>query len=275
MVLFTLSAFNSNVTMSTIGAFDASAASILDTSANATLEVNLQDMLDTFKFSTESTNFDDVSANDVRYYVYRDSWSGFTDASLNVVNAEVLVNPIVSVDSTSIAYPSNQMLVKHDFIRYIAQRLFNTAYGVDLFSNEDDLIANLNSLGGLSAGVLSQIKAKLDECDVLTQGDVATSADTNGVYYATDVNATTANLSRELLRQLYASAPSRFSELSTSTINSIPFQANDVITFKLSIDAAPTQNVLTNVAAIPTRTYTITLLLTADPSNPVPADLLV
>jgi hypothetical protein len=68
--------------------FDASAAVALDTDADATLYISTTNE-NTFKFSTESTNFDDVSVNDVRYYVW-DQWTGFTDASLNVVNAQVL-----------------------------------------------------------------------------------------------------------------------------------------------------------------------------------------
>lgn len=272
MVSFTLSAFNADISMSTVGVFDASAAVALDTSANATLYVNLADMLSTFKFSSESTNFDDVSLNDVRYYVYKNQWSGFNDASLNVINAQVLVSPITSVTSTGVAYPNNQMLVKHDFIRYIAQKLFNTPYGVDLFSNESALITNLNTLGGISTGVLSQIVTKLDACDTAgTSPSVAIYTDENEVKYSTDEQPDTTNLSRELLRQLYASAPDRFSALSTSTINSIPFQSGDIITFKLNINAAPTQNLVTSVSAIPARSYTISLNMVADPTNPIPA----
>jgi hypothetical protein len=52
------------------------------------------------------------------------------------------------------------MLVKHDFIRYISN-LFNTPYGTDLFSNETELITDLNNLGDITTGVLFQINAKL------------------------------------------------------------------------------------------------------------------
>jgi hypothetical protein len=89
----------------------------------------------TFKFSTESTNFDDVSVNDVRYYVYQDQWTGFTDASLNVVNAQVLTGAVVTT-SKSVAYLPKEMLVKHDFIRYISNNLFNTPYGTDVLQRD-------------------------------------------------------------------------------------------------------------------------------------------
>jgi hypothetical protein len=53
------------------------------------------------------------------------------------------------------------MLVKHDFIRYISNNLFNT-HGTDLFSNETELITDLNNLGDITTGVLFQINAKLN-----------------------------------------------------------------------------------------------------------------
>jgi hypothetical protein len=76
-MLFTISAFNSDVSMGTAGTLMQVVA--LDTDADATLYINHPNE-NTFKFSTESTNFDDVSVNDVRYYVYQDQWTGFTDA---------------------------------------------------------------------------------------------------------------------------------------------------------------------------------------------------
>lgn len=271
-MFFTISAFNSDVSMGTAGTFDASAAVALDTSANATLKISTADMLATFKFSTESTNFDDASVNDVRYYVYQSEWTGFNDASLNVVNAEVKTGAVVTVDSRADAYPSNQMLVKHDFIRYIAKNLFNTPYGVDLFSNETELITDLNTLGGITSGVLSQINDKLTQCSTAGSGSVAIYTDASlGVNYATDVQSEPTNISRELLRQMYAAQPARFKDLTTNTINSIPFVVGDIITFKLTIDAELTQHLLTDVDPIPPRTYTISLTLSDDPVNPIPA----
>jgi hypothetical protein len=272
-MLFTISAFNSDVSMGTAGTFDASAAVALDTDADATLYISTTQMKNTFKFSTESTNFDDVSVNDVRYYVYQDQWTGFTDASLNVVNAQVLTGAVVTTNSKSVAYLPKEMLVKHDFIRYISNNLFNTPYGTDLFSNETELITDLNNLGDITTGVLFQINAKLANCDV-SGGDVAIYTDTSGdVMYATDVQSEPTNISRELLRQMYAASSSRFSGLSTNTINSIPFIDGDIITFKLTVDAELTQHTLTGVEPILPRTYTISLTLTDDlitNSNPVP-----
>jgi hypothetical protein len=62
-------------------------------------------------------------------------------------------------------------------IRYISNNLFNTPYGTDLFSNETELITDLNNLGDITTGVLFQINAKLANCDV-SGGDVAIYTDT-------------------------------------------------------------------------------------------------
>jgi hypothetical protein len=67
--------------------------------------------------------------------------------------ASLLINPSNAMldkgDSSSpilsVGIPS-KMLVKHDFLRYLALKLFNTAQGVDLFNNESALISNLNTV---------------------------------------------------------------------------------------------------------------------------------
>jgi hypothetical protein len=80
------------------------------------------------------------------YILYhQDQWTGFTDASLNVVNAQVLTGAVVTTNSKSVAYLPKEMLVKHDFIRYISNNPFQ--HLTDLFSNETELITDLNNLG--------------------------------------------------------------------------------------------------------------------------------
>jgi hypothetical protein len=278
MVSFTLTEFNSTVSMDVSGRFDASAAFVLDSSAIAVLYVSTAAMQNTFRFTTESTNFDDVSLNDVKYYVYKDNWTNFNDGSLNPVNAHLsTINQITTTNSAGAILNSNELLVKHDFLRYVATRLFNTPYGVDLFSNEAALISNLNLKGGLESGILSDISGKLFACDIsaATTPSVAIYGDL-GSRYATDEQADATNICRELLRQLYNSAPNRFSALTdgeTSTIRKIPFVDDDIINFKIIVNAATGQETITGVVPIPARTYTISLVLTSNPANinPVPA----
>lgn len=275
MVNFTITEFNSTQTMDVSATFDAVATVAVDASAVAVLYVSTAAMQNTFRFSTESTNFDDVSLTDVRYYVYKDNWTPFDDASLNVFNSYLTTNPMTTTTGSGTALNSNQLLVKHDFLRYIAFRLFNTPYGVDLFRNESALISNLNTRGSLASGVLSDISGKLFACDVSAASVPSVAVNgTLGARYATDVQSGTTNICREFLRQLYGSAPSRFSTLTdglTATIRKIPFVDGDIINFKLTVNAATGQHNLTGVSAIPPRTYNISFVLSSNPVNPVPA----
>jgi hypothetical protein len=79
---------------------------------------------------------------------------------------------------------------------------------------------------------------------------------------------TNANLTRVLLGQVLSSAPSRIYDLSAIALNdnlalekfSIPFEDGDSISFKLTLNAAPTQHELVGKAtAVPARTYKIRL----------------
>jgi hypothetical protein len=81
------------------------------------------------------------------------------------------------------------MLVKHDFIRYISNNLFNTPYGTDLFSNETELITDLNNLGDITTGVLFQINAKLANATCLAEMWLSIPTQSGDVMYATDVQS--------------------------------------------------------------------------------------
>ena len=72
------------------------------------------------------------------------------DGILNPVHAMMddtaSENPIATGDSNG-TYVDNRMLVKHDFVRYLALKLFNTYQGVDLFSNENAMKEDLAAKG--------------------------------------------------------------------------------------------------------------------------------
>jgi hypothetical protein len=84
-----------------------------------------------------------------------------------VVNAQVLTGAVVTTNSKSVAYLPKEMLVKHDFIRYISNNPFQ--HLTDLFSNETELITDLNNLGDITTGVLFQINAKLATATCLAE----------------------------------------------------------------------------------------------------------
>ena len=149
--------------------------------------------------------------------------------------------------------------MKHDFIRYIALRLFNTIQGVDLFSNEKDLHENLTYFGETVRNNIDTIISGIST----TSSNETMSYDASGNKYLTNDASGNSNLSRELMRQIAASDPSRFYNNGDNNagLKSMPLRENDNILFKLTITSATGQNTLTGVGEIPSRSYTIKLVL--------------
>jgi len=168
-----------------------------------------------------------------------------------------MMNKSESVSTYALsAYDTSKNLMKHDYLRYLSYRLFNTPFGVDLFSNETALLENIATKG---ATVHSNIQNSLATVDT---SNVAGTLDASGFRYFVNSDSTNTNLSRELLRQIAANAPARFATVTdTSGVQSIPLLAEDSINILLTVYATPGQNALTGVAAIPARTYTIKLVM--------------
>jgi hypothetical protein len=242
---------------------------VLDASANATavFEVSLADMQSCFQYQTDSSDITDVDSTDIRYYVNPASWPTLNPAN-GMMNHAQSTNQI-AVSSSTGDYPSNKMLVAHDFVRYLALKLFNTQYGVDLFNNEVDLLKGIrricdeSSAGHTWYDIVSKINA------VGTSGTNANIVGTDGSKYMTNADTSTANLGRALLQQLLGSVPERFSNINaTDSAQPLPFQEGDSISFKLTIAPADGQEDLTGVAAFSARSYEIRLVMVSTtPSN--------
>ena len=237
--------------------------------ATAVFYVKLSDMREIFQFQAHAS---DPSLNDaifdpssnLRYYVFRRSWP----TSLKINPAHAMMDRVESLGQSSSEndiFTPNKSLVKHDFIRYIALKLFNTARGVDLFKNESDILENLTYYSEVSR---VGVQSVLDTVSTLS-ADTTMNTDSSGNKYSTNDNNTIFNISRELMRQIAVSAPSRLTDsgvvatAADGIIQSVPLFENDTLNFKVTVDAAPGQNALTNVAAIPARTYNIKLIMKA------------
>jgi len=253
MVNFTLSALNQEFTLGVSGELAGEAPSALDVSAVAVYNVKLSDMLNVFKFQSDSIDVNDISASDIQYYVYRNAWPAAL--KLNPVHAGLDSNPILATSGDIVA---DKNLVKHDFVRYLAQQLFNTPHGVDLFSNEDALLSDLVSKGATARG---NIETALDAVN-----QASASAGTAPHKYSTNALTGNTNICRELMRQVANVAPARFHGIANqTTVQSVPLAVNDTLNFKVSITAAANQHLLTDrPAAFDTRVYKIQLVLKSD-----------
>jgi len=267
MVNFTLSGLNTTLSMDLSGTLAGEAPAALDVSATAIYYVKTSDMLKVFKFQTDSFDVNDISASDIKYYVFRDSSAWPANLKINPAHAAMSANAMLTT-----GVDASKNLVKHDFVRYLAQSLFNTVHGVDLFSNESDLLENIALKG---QGARTAIELALDNVNAVKAS--LGSADASGYYYTTNDLTGNTNICRELMRQIANGAASRFAGTVASTLQqSVPLVNGDTLNFKVTVAAAPLQNDLTGrTGPFDARVYKIQLILCADAGisgNVVPVD---
>lgn len=239
--------------------------------ADSVFYVRLSDMLSVFKFRTPTTGGGSLSqaifdaSSDIQYYVFRKCWP--TSLKINPSHAMLDQN-----DSSGMltdggggggGFAANKSLVKHDFIRYISLHLFNTIHGVDFLSNETELLENITYYGEVArVGIMSV----LDTVGTLS-ADITMAADVSGNRYLTNIATGNTNISRELLRQISIAVPERLESITDASggvggvLLSVPLQENDTLNIKIVMEASPGQHNVTNVAAIPARSYNIKLIM--------------
>lgn len=275
---FVLSALSTSVTMNTQAVMDTGEVStILDSSAVAVFNINLNSVKDVFKFSSTTYDIsDNLPSGEMHYFVHANEWP--TDVIINpsdsMMDKAGSVNPILTVPL------STEMLVKHDFIRYLALKLFNTAMGTDLFSNEGALLNDLNAKGLVAWTDISE-----NLWEYATTNTSSAEIDNMGVLLdpssnqlcTTDHFSGDTNLCRELYQQLVftSSGRSRFQNVILDGNNQapIPFIAGDSISFLYTINPAANQHNVTGVSAFGGRSYKIKLqIVSSGASNTVPTD---
>jgi uncharacterized protein YjbI with pentapeptide repeats len=257
LIDFTLSGLNQTFSLSTLATLDASSIAVETTDATAVFYVRLSDMTEIFQYQTDSFDINDVSSSDIKYYVFQRKWP--SELRINPTHAMMNKTDSAGMLGSGEGYAADKSLVKHDFIRYIALRLFNTIQGVDLFSNEKDLHENLTYFGETVRNNIDTIFSGIST----TSSNETMAYDASGNKYLTNDASGNTNLCRELMRQIAAAEPSRFynNGENTAGLKSMPLRENDNILFKLTIMSASGQNILTGVSEIPSRSYTIKLVI--------------
>ena len=165
-----------NVLKALISADDASADTKILPKLCAKLDVHVADVRDIFQFSTNSVDLTDISSEDMYFFVDANKFRDLpvsTDAYNVAVNGspvpgsltdELLVDQIGRAyvhdpkhpdgakpkqgidfenDVKSNAYTVDNKGMIKDLFRDLANQMFNTQYGVDIFSNETDLCNNV------------------------------------------------------------------------------------------------------------------------------------
>ena len=250
-----LSAFDSSFALTTNGLVGEKAVSISgDATITLSTTVSKDILRNTFFYRT-----DDVILGDSSFvYHYVDSVA-FTNATsiLNPKNGTI-------ASTTDGAYIAGDNISK-DYLRDLAKQLFGTTLGVDLFSNENAVVTNINSkCDDVATAVFSKLT------DVNLSSASFTDASFNNYKYSKDDDTDT-NICRELLTQMYALAPTRFSDGTSyaytgngNTLDGyfqIPFQSGDVISYKVTVTPAADQltAIATGVSALTPRSYQVNL----------------
>jgi len=274
---FSLPALNRSFQLDVSGAILREAPDAMtDVSATAIYNFKTSHMNNIFKYYSDSNDINDLTdGTDVRYYVFMNQWPA--DASLNPAHA--LMKPasghMLSADGVNVV--DNKNLVKHDFTRYLAFKLFNTVYGVDLFNNEDALHEDISSKGRTAKNAIMTVLNNVSTSTTTGTTIVVGQTDASNNRYSTNANTATSNICRELMRQIASVAPSRFydasfNDASGNPYRTVPLRAGDTINFKVFISAAANQHNLTGRAAqFEERVYKIQLVL-SDSSNITPVD---
>ena len=259
---FVLDKFSGAYTMATLATmYSGATPTLLDVSATATYYISQTNINNVFKFQSDSWDFNDISASDIRYFIHMDQWP--SDLLINPVNA-MLDSPGSSNAILQVGIP-NRMLVKHDFIRYLALKLFNTASGVDLFNNEVDLVTALNTMGDASfqADISGTLwKYATTSSRAVDSTEFILDASSN-LKCTTDNLTSNENICRELFNQILNNNKNRFSDVVFDGYNqaSLPIIAGDSISYKFTVHPATNQNTLTGVPAFGGRSYRIKLIV--------------
>ena len=240
-----------------------------DVSCNAVFYVNTADMQNVFRFQTDASDVDNNASADLHYYTFMSSWPQNTilnpaHAMMDAAESSGAMSATF-VTASGDTYASNKNLVKHDFLRYVAHRLFNSVHGLDLIHNEAEMAEDVAAKGHT---IWMHIKGILDSVSTASVTDPSGftfGVDPFGNKYLTNTDASDVNVCREMMMQMISKSPERFivgeNDVAGVGIRKLPFMDGDSFNFKITVNAAEGQHELINVAPIPPRVYNIKIVL--------------
>lgn len=204
---------------------------------DATVDVDISTTLmqNLFQFQSDSVDINDVSVNDIKYRVVYSAADPILPLGVDIdTSSNVAVGAIAS--NTGLNYN-----LTYDYVRFLAQELFGTHLGVDLFNNESALRSSLNS----------KFKTALNTMLTTDNEVVKTSADDTYMKGA--------------LLQILRFLPGRLADITSLEVGVVndetwyrmPFVAGDKIYFNLTVQPASNQSASTTGASVGNRVYLI------------------
>jgi hypothetical protein len=279
-VQISLLALNKLVNIDTVGIISSGSYDISFNKwdAVANCDISLNSLRNMFVIQTDGDDVTDASDNDIKFYI---DPSGIP-LTLSLNNSVLHSGKVATNDAL------NQLLtdqsISKDYVRHLADLLFNTPYGVDLFINEEELVTSVNT-------ALTQIWSSCvtDLQSVSTKGTNTKLVGNAGHKYllanAVDASGNSSfNICRELYKRLAGSVPQRFADLSGNRVSTtqsaiidpsynnlyyLPLEAGDQILMRVVLKPSPAQTSFSNTPETnltvqsDTRAYIIALKLTS------------
>jgi hypothetical protein len=229
---FVLNGLNQDIT-SSLATIQGQAVSDFECDAIAECIVLEADARATFKFQTDSFDLTNADASDIQYYVKSagsymglgGSWNPMSGTTVAVKSGSETWGRAGTTNSDNQTYAN--LHPDGDYVRHLAWVLFSTHFGVDLFTNEPELVAALDS------EMAGKVQAVFDAAASMT-----------------NATATDANLCRALMLQMIETNKERFVSLADSSgEQSLPLLAGDSISFRVIVRADVAQAAIVSLSA--------------------------
>lgn len=252
----------------------------IDCSANSILYVSAADLGNVFMFQTDASENVASAFTELKFFTDAQYWYDNISPNTLPCNALVYGNAIANSAVDGTEYPANKREVVHDFIRYLSDSLFNTPYGVDLFSNELELIQNIRAqtqkevwdVSSNTTTTIGQILRSYDKTLPMDPGVAATQLthQFDGMYYSVPQDNDSKDTARVIMENMMSQDPGRFNSLvlNSDRPQPFPFVDGDQLEFSLQINPADGQaDLIPSATPFGGRTYKITIQV-GTTSNP-------
>ena len=211
--------------------------------ATVAVDIPLGNARNIFQFYSDSNDITDASAQDIKYRILYNSENSSANMVFNLDTSAQVISGVMKYEDPNSPFGN----VTHDYVRNLAWQLFNTHWGSDLFSNEEELRTTLR--------------------DNFSTTFHTSMSNLNGAV----TDATGNSPSKTILNQIIHSSPGRLHPLNELAIeegsqwHKCPFIAGDILNFLLTVIPAAGQHNLTGRAAesMLNRTYLIKATLRA------------
>jgi hypothetical protein len=222
--------------------------------AIAALDVSLSTFRSMFAIESDSDTLTDLShpalLDNVNFVVYDDRIINFVPKMGE--NSSVISGSEELNDSLGLAVDQH---VKDDFVRHLANILFNTPYATELFINQAELVMSVSDALDVAWGLCKADLHKVSN----TNTEAHMTLDIAGNYrYLTDASSNAyygvKNICGEIFKQLVSRDPERFINTNTLKVNVdgidgaglqqfyLPLIANDIINIRITINANQSQD---------------------------------